>query len=60
MKVDSHSNRSSVKPLRCALPDGTIRSFCTYNAIHIPVIEKQFAYFELEVGYSLRNTKTQV
>jgi len=32
---------------RCAihysLPDGTIRSFCTYNTIHRPVVEKQFA-----------------
>jgi uncharacterized radical SAM superfamily Fe-S cluster-containing enzyme len=26
-----------------ALPDGTIRCFCTYNAIHRPNVEKAFA-----------------
>ena len=26
-----------------ATPDGKVRSFCTYNSIHRPEVEKQFA-----------------
>jgi uncharacterized radical SAM superfamily Fe-S cluster-containing enzyme len=47
MHFQDLSNMDLDRVQRCAisyaLPDGTIRSFCTYNSIHRPVVEKKFA-----------------
>ncbi len=36
-------NRTKRCGIHYAVPDGRIISFCTYNSIHRPMVEKKFA-----------------